>query len=143
MRRLSEFVRARHRARLAGRTLTYEQFERDAAARCRVARAAGSLHTLSGYYYRRAGLAASEGARAKAAGFLAVSAALNPAYAIPRVWDQVVSAKVKRVFRRDRAAGVGCAEAHYDGATPGRCAEAHPTSSTSTAPGGRESCCPS
>jgi glycosyltransferase involved in cell wall biosynthesis len=95
MRRFSNFVRARAKARLAGRVLNYEQFERDASQRWCVARAAEALHTSSGFYYRKAGLAAAEGAKLRAAAFLATSALMNPAYAIPRVWDQVVSNKLR------------------------------------------------
>jgi glycosyltransferase involved in cell wall biosynthesis len=100
MRRFSNFVRARAKARLAGRVLTYEQFEADAKKRSRIARAADALHTSSGFYYRKAGLAASEGAKVKAVGFLAASALMNPAYAIPRVWNQVVSSKINRLLGR-------------------------------------------
>lgn len=155
MRRLSDFVRARAKARLAGRALDYAQFERDAPGRSRVARAAASLHAFSGFYYRKAGLAASEGAKVKAAAFLATSALLNPAYAIPRVWDQVLSAKVKRLFGAPDVGRAGCAEAHHDVAAAAgrRCAEAHPTNpanptndaipSGTTTDRAREACCPS
>jgi glycosyltransferase involved in cell wall biosynthesis len=98
MRRFANFVRARQKARLAGRVLTYEQFEQDARKRSLVFRAAGALHTSSGFYYRKSGLAAAEGAKLKAAAFLAASTVMNPAYAIPRVWNQVVSAKLHRLF---------------------------------------------
>jgi len=97
MRRFANFVRARQKARLAGKVLSYDQFEQDQQSRSRIARAAETLHTSSGFYYRKAGLAASEGSKAKAAVFLATSTLLNPFYAIPRVWNQVISSKLKRM----------------------------------------------
>jgi glycosyltransferase involved in cell wall biosynthesis len=96
MRTFAAFVRARHKTRLAGATLTYDQFERAACERSPLARALDALHTTSGFYYRKAGLAAAEGAKPRAAMFLAVSAALNPFYALPRVWDQVLSNRLRR-----------------------------------------------
>lgn len=100
MRRFSNFVRARAKARLAGQTLSYEQFEQDAKRRNSCCRAAETLHTTSGYYYRKAGLAAAEGDKLRAVGYLATSALMNPFYAVPRVWNQVVSSKVRRMLGR-------------------------------------------
>jgi glycosyltransferase involved in cell wall biosynthesis len=101
MRRFANFVRARAKARRAGQSLSYEQFEESSRNRSCFARAAESLHTRSGFYYRKAGLAAAEGAKVKAAAFLATSILMNPAYAIPRVWNQVVSAKLQRLVKRE------------------------------------------
>jgi hypothetical protein len=103
MRRLSNFVRARAKARLAGRTLSYEQFDRDSRKRPALCRALDAVHTSSGFYYRKAGLAAAEGAKLKAAAFLATSALMNPAYAIPRVWNQVVSQKLRGLVRQSES----------------------------------------
>jgi glycosyltransferase involved in cell wall biosynthesis len=94
MRKFASYVRARQRARLDSKQLSYEQFEKDRAARSCIARTADALHTTSGFYYRKAGLAAAEGSKVKAAMFLATSALMNPVYAIPRVWNQVVKSKV-------------------------------------------------
>jgi glycosyltransferase involved in cell wall biosynthesis len=133
MRRFSNFVRARAKARLAGKTLSYEQFEDDAKRRCACARAAETLHTTSGFYYRKAGLAAAEGDKLKAVRYLAASAALNPFYAVPRVWNQVVAGKLGRLLRVRSAS----AERLPETATNNRSAEADPTCKAS------ESCCPS
>lgn len=103
MRRFASFVRARAKARLAGQILCYEEFESRARKRSHFARAAESLHTRSGFYYRNAGLAAAEGKKIKAVAFLATSTLLNPMYAIPRVWSQVISAKLKRMLKKDTA----------------------------------------
>lgn len=100
MRQLAEFVRARHLARLAGATLTYEQFQEKASCRSRLARGADALHTWSGFYYRNAGLAAAEGSHARAGLLLAASAAMNPAYAVRRLWDQVLWPKMQGFFGR-------------------------------------------
>jgi glycosyltransferase involved in cell wall biosynthesis len=102
MRRLASFVRARQKARLEGRVLSYAEFDAGRKSRWAVARAADTLHTTSGFYYRKAGLAASEGSKAKAAAYLATSALLNPAYAFPRVWNQVLASKVKRLCGMNR-----------------------------------------
>ena len=128
MRRFAAFVRARQNARLKGATLTYEQFEHAAKRRWKVARAIDALHTTSGYYYRKAGLAAAEGAKPRAALFLAVSAALNPFYAIPRVWNQVVSSKLR---------GAVACPAPPSGSQPPAEAAGNPAAVR------RESCCPS
>lgn len=138
MRRFSNFVRARAKARLAGQTLSYEQFERDAKRRNAFARAAETLHTTSGFYYRKAGLAAAEGAKLRAAGLLATSALMNPFYAVPRVWNQVVSSKLQRLLGRE--SDVGCASAHPP-FVAARCAEAHPTGAPPSQP--VQPCCPS
>ncbi len=98
MRKLSSFVRARHKARLAGNVLTYEQFEKDAKARSAVARFADTLHMTSGFYYARRAWPRQKGAKVKAVWYLGTSTLLNPFYAIPRIWNQVLSAKVKRLF---------------------------------------------
>jgi hypothetical protein len=131
MRRFANFVRARQNARLKGATLSYEQFEHAAQRRWKVARALEALHTTSGFYYRKAGLAAAEGAKAKAALFLATSALLNPFYAIPRVWNQVVSNKLRGAVARESSPSGSQppAEAAGEIAAP--------------APVRRESCCPS
>ena len=100
MRRLSEFVRARGRARLVGRTLTLSQFEQEVRERPALRRAAATLHTASGFYYRRAGLAFAEGAGLRAGLFFAASTMMNPAYSVPRVWDQVLAGKIRRLFGR-------------------------------------------
>lgn len=138
MRWFSSFVRARAKARLAGHALSYEEFEEQQRRRNALVRTADTLHITSGFYYRKAGLAAAEGAKLQAARLLATSALLNPFYAIPRVWDQVVSPKVRRVLGRENQ-DVGCASAHHPAtATASRCAEAHPTGKAELKP-----CCPS
>lgn len=94
MRHFAHFVHARQNARLAGKVLTFEQFEQDEKRRSIVLRAASTIHSCSNFYYRRAGLAAAEGAKLKAGMFLAASTLLNPVYALPRFWRQVVTPQV-------------------------------------------------
>lgn len=131
MRRFANFVRARQNARLKGTTLTYEQFEHAAHRRSKIARALEALHTTSGFYYRKAGLAAAEGAKARAAVFLATSALLNPFYAIPRVWNQVVSNKLRGAVVREPSPSDSQPPAEAAGSTVASPAVR------------RESCCPS
>jgi glycosyltransferase involved in cell wall biosynthesis len=95
MRRFAHYVHARQNARLAGQELTLEQFKQNEKRRSTIRRTAATIHSCSNYFYRRAGLAAAEGATAKAVAFLLISTLLNPAYSIPRFCRQVISPKVR------------------------------------------------
>jgi hypothetical protein len=101
MRRLASFVRARQKARLAGTTLTYEQFQRDRSRRSALARVAEALEIWGGFCYRNAGLAAAEGAMMRAGLLLAASAGLTPWYTLRRFWNQVLRDKVLHPARHD------------------------------------------
>jgi hypothetical protein len=109
MRRLATFVIARHKARLQGRALTFEQFEQQEASAGLLSRAWWRLFHTSGFYYRRAGLAYGEGHYGRAVLNLVASAALNPRYAISRAWSQFVGPKVGRLLGRVTAGSTAAA----------------------------------
>jgi glycosyltransferase involved in cell wall biosynthesis len=99
MRRNTQYLRARRRARLAGGDLTMEEFARQVAGRPWPERAFAALQTGSAFSYRQAGVSFAAGRRAAAAWWFTAAALLNPAYALPRIWGQVLSAPARRLRR--------------------------------------------
>lgn len=100
MRRLATYVIARHKARAAGQPPPppLEQYLADEANKPLPAKVAWWMFHGSGFYYRSAGLAYGEGRRVRAGACFAAAAALNPRYAIRRVWSQFLSGKVRRLL---------------------------------------------
>jgi glycosyltransferase involved in cell wall biosynthesis len=97
MRRFASYVRARHRARLEGMALGYEQFLADYNRRPPLSKLWRGMDLSSGFYYRKAGLAYGERRLVKAGACFALAAALNPVYALPRVWNQFLGGKARRL----------------------------------------------
>lgn len=97
MRHKADYVVARRRARMAGQTLTWEQFEDACRRRPLPAKAAAALHAASMFYYRKAGLNFGEGRALRACACFTAAAAMNPAYSVRRVWRQVLSGTARRM----------------------------------------------
>jgi hypothetical protein len=97
MRLLTEYVEARRRARQQGEVLTLRAFGARTRRQPRSVRALAAAKTASAFAYRRAGLSAAGGRRFTAAGWLAGSVALSPAYAVRRIWQQVLSPEARRL----------------------------------------------
>jgi glycosyltransferase involved in cell wall biosynthesis len=97
MRYLARYVGERRRARLTGRSLTLDEFNQACRLQPAIARVASALCTASAFSYRRAGLSFAGGGRLAATMWFAAAAALNPSYAVPRLWSQVLSASARRL----------------------------------------------
>lgn len=105
MRRLAGFVQARQRARLAGQALTLDQYTAAQAAEPAYRRAGQYLKAWSGFYYRRAGMCFAGRQRVRACCYFSVAAMLSPGYSLPRVWNQVLSGKARKLMNGTRAGG--------------------------------------
>jgi hypothetical protein len=102
MRRLATFVIDRHKARLRGETLTFEEFERREKSAGILARLWWRVFHTSGFYYRNAGLAYGEGQHFKAVRCLAAAWVLNPRYTTQRAWAQFVAPKLRKLIGMKR-----------------------------------------
>jgi GT2 family glycosyltransferase len=102
-RRWTEYVRQRRQARLAGRSLSVDEFTRQLSARSALSRSATAVRTASAFSYRRAGLSFAGGRPMNAAAWFALAATLNPVYAARRLWHQVLSDSARR-FRAEEIA---------------------------------------
>lgn len=97
MRRLTSYVEARRRARRRGVALTLQVFHQQLRRRALAVRALAAVETGSAFAYRRAGLSAAGGRAVAATAWLAGSVALNPSYAVRRIWQQVLSPQARRL----------------------------------------------
>lgn len=95
---IARFVIARQRERLHGRELDYSQYLEAYYRRPKIARWLDHLSDLRGMYYRRAGMAYSNKQFVLMLGYLVISLVLDPFYALPRVWKQVVSPVSERTL---------------------------------------------
>jgi len=99
-RRFTGYVFARRRALLRGeRPPSLEEFFAARDAEPVLRRWRRRAHDLSRLHYRRAGQCYSEGHRVRAYLALGLSAALDPAYALPRLWRQRLSPAARRRLR--------------------------------------------
>ena len=106
-RRHVSYVSARRRAVLRGETpLSLEAFLAARDAEPALRRWRHRTHDLSRLYYRRAGQLYSEGCLGRACLALGLSVALDPVYALPRLWRQRLSPAARRRLR-DTAPGAG------------------------------------
>jgi glycosyltransferase involved in cell wall biosynthesis len=97
MRVYTRYVRARHRARLAGEPLpSWNAFLRDYEAARIFTRLRRQADDLSQYSYRRAAVAYAEGRYLSSLAHYGVSTCLNPRYALRRAWNQKFSQEARR-----------------------------------------------
>jgi glycosyltransferase involved in cell wall biosynthesis len=98
---LMRYVVTRHRARLAGEAeLSYEQFLQDYQQQPWFSRWRRGVRTTGMFYYRKAGLTLGEGQRLRACVYLGCAVALHPVYALPRLWNQVLSPATRQQLKQ-------------------------------------------
>ncbi len=89
---IARFVLARQKGRMrTGTELSYGEFIDAYNRRPYLARLVDYVSDLRGMYYRRAGIAYSNGKVLLAILYFTLSVLLDPLYALPRVWQQVVA----------------------------------------------------
>ncbi len=93
------FVRARHRAELAGESLTFGDFQRCRAQRTSAARFGEAWINAGWYHWRRAATARGQGQRLRAATSLMLAGLLNPPYVCRKLWRQAVGPVARRLLR--------------------------------------------
>jgi len=97
---LMRHVVACHRARISGQPeLSFEQFSQSLQQQPFWVRWQRELKTSGMYYYRKAGLSVGEDQYLQGGIYLGMSAILNPSYCLPRLWQQILSPKIQRIFR--------------------------------------------
>jgi len=96
-RKISHFVRERHKRRLAGEgDLDIEEFLEIYERRSLMQRLTHAYKVNVSLQYRRAGMAYGEGETGKAMFYLALATLLNPFYSLPRIWRQKLSPSARR-----------------------------------------------
>ena len=94
---IARYVVARQKMRMEyGVELSYAKFMEDYSRRSYLIRLVDYLGDLRGMYYRRAGIAYSNGQILLMILYFTLSVLLDPFYALPRVWQQVVSPMSQR-----------------------------------------------
>lgn len=102
-RQCMRYVRARHLARLAGKSEpTFEEFIAERQQRSWFVRLKDKLNTYGIFYYRKAGLLVCEKQYLSGSYYLTMSCILNPEYSIRRVWKQVLSSKSRKLLQKSR-----------------------------------------
>lgn len=93
----TRYVQARLRARLSGeREPGLEEFREHCRRQPVARRLRRFLNDSNRFYYRRFGLAMADGQYVTASLLLAASVLLNPAYTLPRIWNQRLSPTARR-----------------------------------------------
>ena len=93
------FVRARHRAQLAGATLSLETFRRDRETRGRGARLGEAWINAGWFHCRNAALHRGERRWGPAVGNLALAAVMNPSYVGRKLWRQAAGPAARRLLQ--------------------------------------------
>ena len=95
MRLFTRYVRARHRARIAGSSLpTWEEFLREYRAKPVFRHLWRKIDDLGQYCYRKAGVEYADRNYLRFLFYFGASACLNPKYALRRVWHQKLSQQI-------------------------------------------------
>lgn len=94
---IARYIGARQKHRLqTGEELSYDDFLAAYHKRPGLARLRDRMNDLTGMYYRRAGMAFSNKQYVQLFFYFMLSAMLNPMYALPRLWVQVLSPLTRR-----------------------------------------------
>jgi glycosyltransferase involved in cell wall biosynthesis len=96
-RAFTRYIRERQRARLKGLKLyAWDEFKTEYDAAPAMKKLRRQIDDMSQFYYRKFAVSISIGEYLRAIEFFALSAVLNPRYAIPRAWNQRFSKRARR-----------------------------------------------
>jgi glycosyltransferase involved in cell wall biosynthesis len=105
MRRFTRYVRARGQSRLRGVELNFDEFIEAYRQQPLMSRLRKKLDDLSQYSYRKAALFFGEKEYLKAGLNFVLSTTLNPIYAVPRIWHQMLSTDAQRWLNEPKGSG--------------------------------------